>query len=217
MTADQGPIVIAIDGPAGAGKSTVGRELARRLNLSYLDTGAQFRTVGVAALHHNVSFDDHKGVSALAELFEVGDDGHVRVDGIDYSALIRSPEAGQAASKVAIIPEVRRALGAHQREWAQTHGGGVIEGRDIGSVVFPDATLKLYITASPEVRGARRSAETGEAVHEVIAAIRERDHRDRSRDAAPLLASSDAVRIDTSERSVHDIVEDILDLLKERT
>jgi CMP/dCMP kinase len=112
---------------------------------------------------------------------------------------------------------VRAALAARQRSWAHAHSGGVIEGRDIGSVVFPDATLKLYITASPEVRGARRSAETGEHVDEVIAAIRERDFRDKNRDAAPLLATSDAIRVDTSDRGVEDIVDGILDLLKERT
>jgi CMP/dCMP kinase len=215
MTA--GPVVIAIDGPAGAGKSTVGRALARRLGLAYLDTGAQFRAVGVAALHLSIPFDDHAAVALLAGEFRVRDDEHVLVDGIDYTSLIRSPEAGQAASKVAVIPEVREALVECQRAWATAHNGGVVEGRDIGSVVFPDATLKLYITASPEVRGARRSAETGEAVDDVIAALRERDQRDKNRDTAPLLATSDAVRVDTSNRAVDDIVDGILELLKERT
>lgn len=211
------PMVIAIDGPAGAGKSTVGRALATRLGLAYLDTGAQFRAVGVAALHGGISFDDHNSCAALAKTFETTDDGHVWVKGIDYTSLIRSPEAGQAASKVAVIASVRTNLAERQRAWATAHGGGVIEGRDIGSVVFPDAILKLYITASAEVRGACRSAETGEHVDEVIASIRERDHRDKNRDAAPLTATSDSVRVDTSDRPVSDIVDEIIQLLKERT
>lgn len=210
-------MLIAIDGPAGAGKSTVARALAERLGLPYLDTGAQFRAVGVAAMHANLAFDDERGVSAMALTLDVADNGHVTVDGIDYSALIRTPEAGQAASRVAVLSEVRRALAQRQRDWAVVHDGGVVEGRDIGSVVFPDAVLKLYITASPEVRGARRSAETGEPVAEVIASLRERDQRDKGRDEAPLQAASDAVRVDTSDRAVHDIVEDIVGLLKERT
>jgi CMP/dCMP kinase len=218
-TADSSPapMVIAIDGPAGAGKSTVGRALAARLGLAYLDTGAQFRAVGVAVLHGGISFDDHDACAELASSFNTTDDGHVWVQGIDYTSLIRSPEAGQAASKVAVIPTVRTNLAERQRAWATAHGGGVIEGRDIGSVVFPDAVLKLYITASAEVRGARRSAETGEHVDEVIASIRERDHRDKNRDAAPLKATSDSVRVDTSDRPVSDIVDEILQLLKERT
>ncbi len=211
------PMVIAIDGPAGAGKSTVGRALATRLGLAYLDTGAQFRAVGVAALHGGISFDDDRACADLAKSFEATDDGHVWVEGIDYTSLIRTPEAGQAASKVAVIPSVRTNLAERQRAWATAHGSGVIEGRDIGSVVFPDAVLKLYITASAEVRGARRSAETGEHVDEVIASIRERDDRDKNRDAAPLTATSDSVRVDTSDRPVSDIVEEILHLLKERT
>jgi CMP/dCMP kinase len=215
--ASPAPMVIAIDGPAGAGKSTVGRALAARLGLAYLDTGAQFRAVGVAALHGGISFDDHDACADLASSFDATDDGHVWVGGIDYTSLIRSPEAGQAASKVAVIPTVRSNLADRQRAWASAHGGGVIEGRDIGSVVFPDAVLKLYITASPEVRGARRSAETGEHVDAVMASIRERDHRDKNRDAAPLTATSDSVRVDTSDRPVSDIVEEILQLLKERT
>jgi CMP/dCMP kinase len=210
-------MVIAIDGPAGAGKSTVGRALAARLGLAYLDTGAQFRAVGVAVLHGGISFDDHDACAELASSFDTTDDGHVWVQGIDYTSLIRTPEAGQAASRVAVIPTVRMNLADRQRAWAAAHGGGVIEGRDIGSVVFPNAVLKLYITASAEVRGARRSAETGEHVDEVIASLRERDHRDKNRDAAPLTATSDSVRVDTSDRPVNDIVEEILHLLKERS
>jgi CMP/dCMP kinase len=215
--ASPAPMVIAIDGPAGAGKSTVGRALAARLGLAYLDTGAQFRAVGVAVLHGGISFDDHDACAELASSFDTTDDGHVWVQGIDYTSLIRTPEAGQAASRVAVIPTVRMNLADRQRAWAAAHGGGVIEGRDIGSVVFPDAVLKLYITASAEVRGARRSAETGEHVDEVIASLRERDHRDKNRDAAPLTATSDSVRVDTSDRPVSDIVEEILHLLKERS
>jgi CMP/dCMP kinase len=209
--------VIAIDGPAGAGKSTVGHRVAERLGLSYLDTGAQFRAIGMAAVAGGVSFDDWDAVTGLARGFDTTDDGRVLVNGADYTSVIRTPEAGAAASKVAVIPSVRAALVVFQRAWAMRHGGGVIEGRDIGSVVFPKAVLKLYITASPEVRGVRRSAQTGEHLDEVIAALRERDHRDKTRDTAPLATAQDAVRVDTSHRAVDDIVESILELLKERT
>jgi CMP/dCMP kinase len=217
MSADEPLRIIAIDGPAGAGKSTVGHRVAERLGLSYLDTGAQFRAIGMAAVAGGVCFDDWDAVTGLAHGFDTTDDGRVLVGGTDYSAVIRTPEAGAAASKVAVIPSVRAALVAFQRAWAVRHGGGVIEGRDIGSVVFPNAILKLYITASPEVRGERRSAQTGEQLDEVIAALRERDHRDKTRDTAPLANAADAIRVDTSHRSVDDIVEGILDLLKERT
>jgi CMP/dCMP kinase len=206
--------VIAIDGPAGAGKSTAAKALARRLHLPYLDTGAQFRAVGIAALGRGIDLEDTDAVSAIVPslALEVDDRG-VRVDGRDVTQEIRTAVGSHAASKVAIIPTVRAELARRQREWAALNGGGVVEGRDIGSVVFPDATLKLYITASPETRAARRSAETGEDKTEVLAAIRERDHRDKSRDEAPLLLADGATRVDTSGLSVDEVVDHILALL----
>jgi CMP/dCMP kinase len=208
--------VIAIDGPAGAGKSTAAKALARRLHLPYLDTGAQFRAVGIAALGHSIDLDDPEAIAQMMPslVLEVDDRG-VRVDGRDVTQEIRTATGSHAASKVAIIPAVRTELARRQREWAEANGGGVVEGRDIGSVVFPDATLKLYITASPETRAARRSAETGEDEHEVLAAIRERDHRDKSREAAPLLLADGATRVDTSGLTIDEVVDHILALLAE--
>jgi CMP/dCMP kinase len=206
--------VIAIDGPAGAGKSTAAKALARRLHLPYLDTGAQFRAVGIAALGHGIDLDDTDAIAQIMPSLVLDvDDRSVRVDGRDVTLEIRTATGSYAASKVAIIPAVRSELARRQREWAVANGGGVVEGRDIGSVVFPDATLKLYITASPETRAARRSAETGEDEGEVLAAIRDRDHRDKSRDAAPLLLADGATRVDTSGLSVDEVVDQVLALL----
>jgi CMP/dCMP kinase len=206
--------VIAIDGPAGAGKSTVGKALARRLGLRYLDTGAQFRAVGVTALARGVELDDAPALGLLASGLElVVDDSGVRVDGRDLTDEIRSPGASFAASKVAVVPAVRADLVRRQRDWAALHDGGVIEGRDIGSVVFPDAELKLYITASPETRASRRSIDTGESEHEVLAAIIERDNRDSSRADAPLVQHDSAVLVDTTGRSVDEIVDSIVTML----
>jgi CMP/dCMP kinase len=206
--------VIAIDGPAGAGKSTAAKALARRLHLPYLDTGAQFRAVGIAALGRGIDLDDADAVAQVVPHLDVTvDDRGVRVDGRDVTQEIRTAVGSHAASKVAVIPAVRSELAKRQREWAVEHGGGVVEGRDIGSVVFPDATLKLYITASPETRAARRSAETGEAEHEVLTAIRERDSRDKGRETAPLLLADGATRVDTTGLSVDEVVDSILALL----
>ncbi len=156
-------MVIAIDGPAGSGKSTVARRLAVRLDLDYLDTGAMYRAVTFAALRRGIDPADADEVAALARNVEliVGDDT-IRVDDVDATIEIRGPEVTRAVSIVAANPAVRAELVARQRRWADAHGGGVIEGRDIGSVVFPDAALKLYLTARPEVRarGAPRRSRT---------------------------------------------------------
>ena len=210
------PIVIAIDGPAGAGKSTVAKALADRLGLRYLDTGAQYRSVAVAAMRRGVAFDDVAAVAAVAETMDLlVDEVAVLIDGVVATNDIRSPEASQGASKVAVIPGVRSALQQRQRAWADEHHGGVIEGRDIGSVVFPDAPLKLYVTASPEVRATRRCADTGEDYEAVLASIRERDERDSGRAHDPLLAVGDAVVVDTSDRSIDDVVDDLVRLVED--
>lgn len=206
--------IIAIDGPAGAGKSTIAKALAERLGLDYLDTGAQYRGVTFAALRRGIDPDNAKEVAQLAAAVRLEvDDAGVFVDGTDATVEIRGPEVTRAVSAVAANQAVRAELRRRQREWAAAHGGGVIEGRDIGSVVFPDAELKLYLDASVETRARRRYKELADLDYEAVAsAIAERDARDQGRaDAAGEMA--DAVRIDTTDKPVDDIVEEILAML----
>ncbi|MCB0952201.1 MAG: (d)CMP kinase, partial [Microthrixaceae bacterium] len=180
--------VIAIDGPAGSGKSTVGRRLAERLGLTYLDTGAMYRAVAFAAIRQGVDPDEADSVAALARAIDiVVDDDGVRVDDIDATVEIRGPEVTRAVSMVAANPAVREELRARQRAWALERGGGVIEGRDIGTVVFPDATLKVYLTASVEVRARRRAKEMTDLEYDEVAAdIARRDAADSGRTDSPL-------------------------------
>lgn len=209
--------VIAIDGPAGSGKSTVGRALAERLGLTYLDTGAMYRGVAFAALRRGIDPADAEPVAHLMEHLEmeVGDRTLV-VDGVDASIEIRGPEVTRAVSVVAANPAVRAELRSRQREWAERHGGGVIEGRDIGTVVFPDAHLKVYLTASPEVRAARRSKEVADLDYETVARdIARRDALDQGREDSPLTEADDAVLVDTSDRGIEEIVDELLGLLAE--
>jgi CMP/dCMP kinase len=205
------PVVIAIDGPAGAGKSTVGRALAERLGLEYLDTGAMYRAVTFAALRRGLDPSDSDDVADVSEGLDlvVGDDG-VTVDGIDATVEIRGREVTSAVSAVAANSRVRAELVRRQREWVAERGGGVVEGRDIGSVVFPNAALKLYITASPRVRAERRVAEIGGHIDEVEASIIERDRKDSTRVDSPLHATSDAVIVDTSGLTIDEVVEHLL-------
>ena len=208
-------MVIAIDGPAGSGKSTVARRLAVRLGLDYLDTGAMYRCVTFAALRRNLDPEDGDALAALARNVELDvADGVVNVDGPAASVQIRGPEVTRAVSIVAANPEVRAELVARQRRWAAEHGGGVIEGRDIGTVVFPDARLKLYLTARPEVRAARRSKEVTDLDYDTVAAdLARRDTMDSNRVASPLSLADDAVSVDTSDLSVDEIVEQIVERL----
>jgi cytidylate kinase len=210
--------VIAIDGPAGAGKSTVAKALANELGLDYLDTGAMYRAVTFAALRAGLDPDDEERVARLARGvdLDVGPD-RVLVDGQDATLEIRGPEVNRAVSIVAANPAVRNELRSRQQEWARKHGGGVIEGRDIGSVVFPDAKLKLFLTADTEVRVKRRHKEVTDLDYEEVAAsIAERDARDQGREHAPLTRAEGAVTIDTTGRDVDDIVAEILQLLGSR-
>jgi cytidylate kinase len=201
--------VIAIDGPAGSGKSTVARSLAEALGLKYLDTGAMYRSVAFAALRRGVDPDEVEPVARVAREFDLrmDEDGTVRVDGADATIEIRGPEVTRAVSIVAANPGVREEMRSRQREWATLHDGGVIEGRDIGTVVFPDALLKVYLDASPEVRASRRSKEVTDLSYETVAAdIARRDALDQGRVDSPLFTADGAVIIDTSHLAVEAIV-----------
>jgi CMP/dCMP kinase len=207
--------VIAIDGPAGAGKSTVARGVAGRLDLAYLDTGAMYRGVTFAVLRRNIDPDDAERVARVVTDLELDViDTTVKVDGDDATIEIRGPEVTRAVSIVAANPLVRAELNRRQVEWARTHDGGVIEGRDIGSAVFPDAELKVFLTASAEARASRRHQEMADLKYEdVAAAIARRDALDEGRGTDPLVQARDAVVIDTTDRPVDEIVDEIVGLL----
>lgn len=201
--------VIAIDGPAGSGKSTVARRLADRLGLEYLDTGAMYRAVTFAALRRGIDPADTEPVEKLARLvdLEVTAD-RVTVDGADATIEIRGPEVTRAVSLVAANPGVRTELVRRQREWTEQRGGGVLEGRDIGTVVFPDALLKVYLIARPDVRAERRAAEVTGMDYETVAAdMARRDALDQGRDADPLRRADGALELDTSDMTVDEIVD----------
>lgn len=207
--------VIAIDGPAGSGKSTIARLLADRLGLEYLDTGAMYRAVAFAALRRGVDPADADDVARIAERIDlrVDHDG-TRVDGVDASIEIRGPEVTRAVSIVAANPAVRREMVSRQREWARQRDGGVLEGRDIGTVVFPDAALKVYLTASPETRAARRSKEVTDLDYETVAAdLARRDALDQGRDSDPLRTADDAIVVDTTDRTVDDVLDELVAML----
>lgn len=210
------PTVVAIDGPAGSGKSTVARAVAERVGLPYLDTGAMYRSVAFAALRGGVDPDDGEVVGNLAESvdIDVSPEGTVVVDGVDATIEIRGPEVTRAVSLVSANPRVRAEMRRRQREWAEVRGGGVMEGRDIGTVVFPDAALKVYLDAAPEVRAARRSKEVSDLDYETVAAdLARRDALDQGREHDPLREADGAFVIDTSDLSVDDIVDVILEQL----
>ena len=213
-----GPLrVIAIDGPAGSGKSTVARAVAERLRLPYLDTGAMYRAVAFAAMRRGIDPEDAVPVADLASHvhLEVGET--VAVDGVDATLEIRSPEVTRAVSTVAANPDVRKELVVRQREWVAEHGGGVVEGRDIGTVVFPAAAVKVYLTADDRERANRRSKEMLDLHYDQVAAdIARRDHIDSTRPASPLSVAADAVRIDTTGRDIDAVVNEVLALAASR-
>jgi cytidylate kinase len=203
--------VIAIDGPAGSGKSTVARGLARQLGLEYLDTGAMYRAITFAALRRGIDPGDAEPTAEIARTvdLDVSTEG-VWVDGVDATIEIRGPEVSRAVSLVAGNPAVRAELVRRQRDWANQRGGGVLEGRDIGTVVFPDAELKVYLTARPDVRAERRAAEITQLDYETVAAdMARRDAIDQGRTDSPLRQADDAVEIDTSELTVDQIIHEL--------
>jgi CMP/dCMP kinase len=203
--------VIAIDGPAGSGKSTVARAIAKRLGLAHLDTGAMYRSIALAALRAGLDTAEADKVAQLARQTHVyvGPDG-VFVDGVDSTDAIRTEEVTKAVTAVASNPKVREVMVERQRSWITNNGGGVLEGRDIGTVVCPDATVKVYLVADAEVRAQRRAAEHSEAVAEDM---RRRDQADSTRDVSPMMRAEDAVEIDTTHMSIEDVVAVVIGLL----
>ncbi len=221
-------MIIAIDGPAGSGKSTVAKLVAGQLDFHYLDTGAMYRAVAVRALSTGVALSDEGAIAAIARGDEIVFSHHegeplpsrVSIAGIDVTDAIRTPDADDAVSSVARLPHVREAMVAQQRHLA-AEDDIVIEGRDIGTIVFPDAELKVYLTATPEERARRRTAQQAERgivveTSHVRDALQRRDTADSSRDHSPMAAAADAVELDTTGLSLDEVVDRIAVLAQER-
>jgi CMP/dCMP kinase len=216
-------LTIAIDGPAGAGKSTIASRLARKLGYVNLESGAMYRALALKAIDHDISFEDEPALVKLAEgsriqLEPTLGGNRTLLDGCDVSSRIRERDVTEAASRVSVHPEVRAWMVAHQREMG-AGGGVVMEGRDIGTKVFPDADLKVFLDADPVVREQRRMEQQkirGEVAADLAADLRERDRRDRTRAASPLVAAKDAVLINSTSLSEDDVLERIEDLVAKR-
>jgi CMP/dCMP kinase len=214
-------LTIAIDGPSGAGKGTVARAVAKHLGYRHVDSGAMYRAVGWKALHEGVPLDDEASVARIATGAQLGvSDEAITIDGADVTRAIRTPEIDRAATAVARLPQVRAALVARQRAFGED-GGIVMEGRDIGTVVFPHADVKVYLDASPDERARRRAQDPAHsggpaAVADVATALTARDELDRTRPVSPLYAADDAVVVDTTGKTVEDVVTVVLRLVEER-
>jgi CMP/dCMP kinase len=221
--AESGRLVVAIDGPSGAGKGTIARAVAARLGYRHIDTGAMYRAIGWKAVHEGLDLADESAVAALARASRIEvTDGAVAIDGHDVRQAIRTPEIDAAAAAVARLPRVREVLIVLQREMGR--GGGVVmEGRDIGTVVFPNADVKIFLDASPEERARRRAADPAhtagrgtQAVSDIASALAARDQSDRTRAASPLALATDAVTIDTTGVSIDEVVNRVLALIRGR-
>lgn len=215
-------LVVAIDGPSGAGKSTVARQVAAQLGLEVLDTGAMYRAVTAAVLAAGVDPGDAAAGSAIVAAAKIEPRGErTFLDDRDATAEIRSPAVNAAVSTVSAHPGVRRVLVEYQRAWVRERGGGVVEGRDIGTVVFPDAVVKVFLTASEAERARRRRDEVDPSAAVSVDAVREelerRDRLDSTRAASPLVAAPDAIPIDTTGRPVEDVVREIVEHVRDRT
>jgi cytidylate kinase len=209
-------LVVAIDGPSGAGKSTAGRAVAERLGYVFLDTGAMYRALALAALREGIPLDDAAAVAALAGRvrLDLQPGGAVILDGQDVTSALRTQEVGAAASRVSVHPSVRRHMVARQREMGQA-GGVVMDGRDIGTAVFPDAEVKFYVDAHPRQRAARRHEELAQRglpsdLDTIEREIRERDHADSTRAESPLTRAPDAIHLDTTELGLEEVVRRML-------
>jgi cytidylate kinase len=212
-------ITVAIDGPAGAGKSTIARRIADKLGYLYIDTGAMYRAVGLWAVRTKVALSDMHRLEQLANEAHIEfapASGSVLLNGEDVTEAIRAPEISEAASKVSLVPAVRRAMVAKQREIGE-RASVVMEGRDIGSVVFPDATVKIFLDAQPKVRVERRAGESSLPAEIIARQINERDQRDRTRPESPLVQAPDAVYVDTTGLSVDDVEAALLKIIRDRT
>lgn len=224
--------VIAIDGPSGSGKSTAARLIAERLELPYLDTGAMYRSVALVALRREIDLNDAKTLAKIAVetkiqlLDDRDDEGKIRaqvlVNGVDATLDIRTPEISQAASAIAVHHAVRERLVRRQQNWVKERGGAVVEGRDIGSVVFPHATLKVFLTAGEHERMHRRRSDSHApefaelSAQEAVAEMAQRDRRDSTRHASPLVVPEDAFVVDTTGMKIDDVVDVILLEVRER-
>lgn len=221
-------MIIAIDGPSGAGKSTLGKMLAKKLNLLYLDTGAMYRAVGLAVLESKIAFENTEKIAEIARASKIeltGEPENLQIflNGRNISGEIRTNAVGQAASIVSTVSEVRKILVNHQRTLGEnSKNGAVLDGRDIGSVVFPNADAKFFLTAQPEARAKRRFAEDLEkgsatTFEQTLAEINQRDERDVSRADSPLQITGDAIIIDTSELDLSEVFEEMLGFISENS